>query len=109
MASSGGLANWRMRLGRRATNRNPSEECSSRRPTASSGRWASLADFKVENTQARQCGPVHILALSSVIDAFQTSRPVLQIASKISNILSKIIRWNDRRTEHTLSVIHDHL
>ena len=41
MASSGGLANWRLRSGRRATNRILSEECSSRRPTASSGRWAS--------------------------------------------------------------------
>jgi phage terminase large subunit-like protein len=35
------VANWRLRSGRRATNRIPSEECSSRRPTANSGRWAS--------------------------------------------------------------------
>ena len=38
---SGGLANWRLRSGRRLTDRNPSEECSYRRPMANSGRWAS--------------------------------------------------------------------
>src|SRR2546421_12569631 len=37
---SGGLANWRLRSGRRLTDRTPSEECSYRRPTANSGRWA---------------------------------------------------------------------
>src|SRR6266566_2077391 len=36
-----GLANWRLRSWRRATDRTPSEECSYRRPMASSGRWAS--------------------------------------------------------------------
>src|SRR3979409_564914 len=41
VASRGGLANWRLRSGRRVTNRILSEECSSRRPMASSGRWAS--------------------------------------------------------------------
>ena len=45
-ASSGGSANWRLRSGRRRTDRTPSEECSYRRPTQrrrapSSGRWAS--------------------------------------------------------------------
>jgi hypothetical protein len=38
---SGGLANWRLRSGRRLIDRTPSEECSYRRPTANSGRWAS--------------------------------------------------------------------
>ena len=38
---SGGLANWRLRSGRRRIDRTPSEECTYRRPTASSGRWAS--------------------------------------------------------------------
>src|ERR1019366_8640491 len=37
----GGLANWRLRSGKRTTDRILSEECSYRRPTASSGRWAS--------------------------------------------------------------------
>jgi hypothetical protein len=32
---------WRLRSGRRITDRILSEECSYRRPTASSGRWAS--------------------------------------------------------------------
>jgi hypothetical protein len=41
MASSGGSANWRLRSGRRVTNRILSEECSSRRPTASSGRQSA--------------------------------------------------------------------
>src|SRR3984957_1233230 len=41
MGCNGGLANWRLRSGRRATDRTLSEECSYRRPTASSGRWAS--------------------------------------------------------------------
>ena len=41
MGWSGGLANWRLRSGRRLTDRIPSEECSYRRPTANSGRWAS--------------------------------------------------------------------
>jgi hypothetical protein len=41
MASSGGLANWRLRSGKRPTDRTPSEECSFRNPTANSGRWAS--------------------------------------------------------------------
>src|SRR6202163_3132199 len=40
-ACCGGSANWRLRSGRRPTDRTPSEECSSRRPTANSGRWAS--------------------------------------------------------------------
>ena len=38
---SGGLANWRLPSGRRLTDRLPSEECTYRRPTANSGRWAS--------------------------------------------------------------------
>src|SRR5471030_500015 len=38
---SDGLANWRLRSGRKLTDRTPSEECSYRRPTANSGRWAS--------------------------------------------------------------------
>src|ERR1700680_1456445 len=41
MGCNGGLANWRLRSGRRPTDRTLSEECSYRRPTASSGRWAS--------------------------------------------------------------------
>ena len=36
-----GSANWRLRSGRRLTDRTPSEECTYRRPTANSGRWAS--------------------------------------------------------------------
>ena len=40
-ACSGGSANWRLRSGERHTDRTPSEECSYRKPTASSGRWAS--------------------------------------------------------------------
>src|ERR1700704_2938891 len=41
MGCSGGLANWRLLSGRRLTDRLPSEECTYRRPTANSGRWAS--------------------------------------------------------------------
>src|SRR6202795_3265440 len=45
MGCSGGLANWRLRSGRRPTGRILSEECSYRRPTANSGRWASRCDL----------------------------------------------------------------
>ena len=38
---NGGSANRRLRSGRRLTDRIQSEECSSRRPTANFGRWAS--------------------------------------------------------------------
>ena len=38
---SGGLANWRLRSGRRRIDRIRSEECIYRRPMANSGRWAS--------------------------------------------------------------------
>src|SRR6202046_752686 len=38
---SDGLANWRLRSGRRLTDRTQSDACTYRRPTASSGRWAS--------------------------------------------------------------------
>src|SRR5208337_862225 len=41
MGCSDGLANWRLRSGGRLTNRTQSEECTYRRPTANSGRWAS--------------------------------------------------------------------
>src|SRR6266446_3455161 len=41
MGSSGGWPNWRLRLGRRHTDRSRSDACTSRRPTANSGRWAS--------------------------------------------------------------------
>src|ERR1700746_2812360 len=41
MGCNDGLANWRLRSGRRLTDQTPSEECSSRKPTANSGRWAS--------------------------------------------------------------------
>ena len=41
MGSSDGWANWRLRSGRRLTDRNQSDACSYRRPTANSGRWAS--------------------------------------------------------------------
>src|ERR1700681_1684388 len=45
MGCNGGLANWRLRSGRRLTDRTLSEECIYRRPTASSGRWASRCDL----------------------------------------------------------------
>src|SRR5262249_37522201 len=38
---SGGLANWRLRSGRRRIDRTLSEECTYRRPMANSGHWAS--------------------------------------------------------------------
>src|SRR5260221_6257787 len=38
---SDGLANWRLRSGRRPTDRIQSDACTYRRPTANSGRWAS--------------------------------------------------------------------
>src|SRR5271170_6606373 len=38
---SDGLANWRLRSGRRLTDRTQSDACTYRRPTANSGRWAS--------------------------------------------------------------------
>ena len=38
---SDGLANWRLRSGRRRIDRTLSEECTYRRPMANSGRWAS--------------------------------------------------------------------
>src|SRR6516165_1521585 len=41
MGLSDGLANWRLRSGRRAIDRLLSDECSYRRPTANLGRWAS--------------------------------------------------------------------
>src|SRR5882762_3183965 len=41
MGSSGGWPNWRLRSGRRHTDRSRSDVCSYRRPTANSGRWAS--------------------------------------------------------------------
>ena len=39
--SSDGWANWRLRSGRRLTDRTQSDACTYRRPTANSGRWAS--------------------------------------------------------------------
>src|SRR5712691_517384 len=45
MGCSGGLANWRLRSGRRLTDRTLSEECSYRRPMANSGRWASRCNL----------------------------------------------------------------
>src|SRR6201982_448711 len=39
MGWSGGWPNWRLRSGRRHTDRSRSDACSSRRPTANSGRW----------------------------------------------------------------------
>src|SRR3974377_2064321 len=41
MGCNDGLANWRLRSGRRLTDQTPSEECSYRKPTPNSGRWAS--------------------------------------------------------------------
>src|SRR6202163_2709972 len=41
MGCSDGLANLRLRSGKRLTDRTPSEECSYRRPMANSGRWGS--------------------------------------------------------------------
>ena len=41
MGCNGGLANWRLRSGRRLTDRNPSEECIYRKPMANSGRSGS--------------------------------------------------------------------
>jgi len=41
MECSDGLANWRLRSGRKLIDRIQSEECSYRRPTANFGRWAS--------------------------------------------------------------------
>jgi hypothetical protein len=38
---SDGWANWRLRSGRRPTDRTLSDACTYRRPTANSGRWAS--------------------------------------------------------------------
>jgi hypothetical protein len=39
--SSGGWLNWRLRSGRRHSDRSRSDACTYRRPTANSGRWAS--------------------------------------------------------------------
>ena len=41
MGCNGGLANWRLRSGRKLIDRTPSEECTYQRPMANSGRWAS--------------------------------------------------------------------
>jgi len=41
MGCSGGLANWRLRSGRRLIDRTPSDECTYRRPMANSDHWAS--------------------------------------------------------------------
>src|SRR6202030_1457375 len=41
MGCNGGLANWRLRSGRKPIDRTPSEECTYQRPMANSGRWAS--------------------------------------------------------------------
>src|ERR1700724_72084 len=41
MGWSGGWPNWRLRSGKRPTDRSRSDVCSYRRPTANSGRWAS--------------------------------------------------------------------
>jgi hypothetical protein len=41
--SSDGWLNWRLRSGRRLTGQSQSDECSYRRPTANSGRWAYRA------------------------------------------------------------------
>src|SRR5271166_3038118 len=41
MGCSDGSANWRLRSGRKLIDRTPSEECSYRKPMASSGPWAS--------------------------------------------------------------------
>src|SRR3974390_3102558 len=41
MGCSGGLANWRLRSGRRCIDRILSEECTYRSPMANSGHWAS--------------------------------------------------------------------
>src|SRR5277367_841236 len=41
---SDGLANWRLRSGRRPTDRTLSDACTYRRPTANLGRWASQHD-----------------------------------------------------------------
>src|ERR1700675_1682690 len=41
MGYNGGLANWRLRSGKRLTDQTLSGECSYRRPTANCGHWAS--------------------------------------------------------------------
>src|ERR1700739_69726 len=41
MGLSGGWPNWRLRSGKRPTDRSRSDACLYRRPTANSGRWAS--------------------------------------------------------------------
>jgi hypothetical protein len=41
MGSSDGWRNWRLPSGRRLTDQSQSDECTYRRPTANSGRWAS--------------------------------------------------------------------
>src|ERR1700675_4151870 len=57
MGCSGGSANWRLRSGRRATNRILSEECSSRRPTA------KLRPLGISTVRDRVCMTAAMLVL----------------------------------------------
>src|SRR5260370_42486507 len=61
MGSSGGWLNWRLRSGRRPTGRSQSDECLYRRPTANSGRWATVRD--------RVCMTAAMLVLEPIFEA----------------------------------------
>src|SRR6266581_9581168 len=63
MASGGGLANWRLRSGRRATNRIPSEECSSRRPNG------ELRPLGISTVRDRVCMTATMLVLEPIFEA----------------------------------------
>src|SRR6202795_5215125 len=80
--SSGGLANWRLRSGRRLTGGSRSDACLYRRPTASSGRWAS-----------RPCGTVLVLEpifeadFPSEIYAYRAGRNAQQAVVEVEELL----------------------
>src|ERR1700730_14902162 len=89
MGWRGGWPNWRLRSGRRHTDRSRSDVCSYRRPTANSGRWASrpYVLWSCMTAAMLVLEPIFEADLPPEIYAYRVGRNAQQAAVEVEELL----------------------
>jgi hypothetical protein len=92
MGYNGGLANWRLRSGRKLIDRILSEECLYRRPTANSGRWASPRSHR---TALRSRQPLGSAEVTHPFHPLRGHRFVVLKVRRIAGVETLSLRHSD--------------